>query len=169
MVERMIRRTAINAILVILVAVLLGLLIIQPQIGCQNSAPRFNPGLRTVKVPVGNRTFRLEVANTNASRQTGLMHRDSMGADQGMIFVFPYEDDLAFYMRNTKIPLDILYLDAGGKVVSIHAMKPFDETSIWSAKPAKYAIELNQGMAGKTGVKVGDVVAIPKDVEALDR
>jgi uncharacterized membrane protein (UPF0127 family) len=65
-------------------------------------------------------------------------------------------------MKNTRIPLDILYLDAGGQVVSIHQMKPYDtRTETRSARPAKYAIELNVGRAAAVGVKPGDVLEIP--------
>ena len=86
-----------------------------------------------------------------------------------MLFVFPDEDYRSFWMRNTLIPLDIVYLDAGGNVVSIKQMKPMDETGVPSDFPAKYAIEMNQGAAAKAGVKVGDVLNIPANArESLD-
>jgi uncharacterized membrane protein (UPF0127 family) len=89
------------------------------------------------------------------------MHRQSMPADHGMIFVFPDEAIRAFWMRNTKIPLDILYLSAAGRVVSIHPLEPLDETPVRSDGPAKYAIELNQGAAARAGVQVGFVIELP--------
>jgi uncharacterized membrane protein (UPF0127 family) len=66
-------------------------------------------------------------------------------------------------MKNTLIPLDIIYLDAGGKVVSVMQMKPLDESSVPSDGPAKYAVELNQGAAKRAGVAAGDTLVIPED------
>ncbi|HEV7299118.1 MAG TPA: DUF192 domain-containing protein [Tepidisphaeraceae bacterium] len=126
--------------------------------GCNDAAPTALP---TVPVRIGQQTFQLEIANDDAERQQGLMHRDSMPPNHGMIFVFPDERERAFWMKNTKIPLDILYLDSVGTIVSIRQLKPFDETSISSWFPARFAIELNEGAADKSGVRVGHVVKIP--------
>ena len=115
----------------------------------------------TVRMQIGSQQFTLEVAATPKSQQLGLMHRQSMPADRGMIFVFPQERELSFWMKNTLIPLDILYLDKGGKVVAVRQMKAMDETPVPSGSPAKYAIELNQGTADRVGVKSGDVLQIP--------
>jgi uncharacterized protein len=127
--------------------------------GCADPVP--TSGLSTIEMPIGARTYTLEIANTRATRERGLMERDSMPADRGMIFVFDGEDERSFWMKNTRIPLDILYLDRNGRVVSIHQMKPYDRSGVPSAEPAKYAIELNQGQAQRAGVKVGDVLKIP--------
>ena len=88
--------------------------------GCRNdpSKPAGEPG--TVDVTVGNKPFRLWIAATAQSREYGLMNRPSMPPDRGMLFVFRREEPkMSFWMRNTLIPLDIIYLDAGGQVVSI--------------------------------------------------
>jgi len=69
---------------------------------------------------------------------------------------------LHFWMKNTYIPLDIIYLDADGRVVTIKQMKPLDTTTVSNEKPAKYAIELNQGMAQKAGVREGDIIRLPE-------
>jgi len=66
-----------------------------------------------------------------------------------------------FWMRNTRIPLDIVYVRPDGLIVSVHTMKPLDLTSVKSAGPAMYAIELNAGVAGQLGLKPGDMVDIP--------
>lgn len=117
--------------------------------------------LPTVSLKIGNKDFTIETAVTDESREIGLMYRDSMADDHGMIFVFPDEQPRAFWMKNTHIPLDIIYADSKGKVVSVSNMKPFDLTSIESAGPAKFAIELNPGIPASTGLKVGDVISIP--------
>jgi len=128
-----------------------------------------NRNLPTTTMRLGNEQFTLEVADEDKEREVGLMNRRSMPADHGMIFVFPQESRLSFYMKNTLIPLDILYLDGDGDVVSVHQMQPLDLTSIPSRAPAKYAIELNLGTAARLGLKPGDHLDVPKDAATTDR
>lgn len=117
--------------------------------------------LPTVTMEIGNKKFVIELALHDDQHAIGLMYRDSMPADHGMIFVFPDEQQRSFWMKNTRIPLDIAYLDKTGKVVSIKQMKPFDLTGVDSEKPAKYAIEFNVNVASQAGLKVGDMVKLP--------
>lgn len=123
--------------------------------------PQPEPG--TVRMKLGAETFTLEVASTPRARNLGLMHRTSMPQDRGMLFVFEDEEERSFWMKNTHIPLDIVYINGAGKVVSIKQMKPLDEIGVWSDHPAQYAVELNEGAAKRAGVKVGDVLIIPPD------
>jgi len=110
---------------------------------------------------IGSEQFALEVARSPAEQETGLMKRDSMPKDHGMIFVFPNDEVRKFWMKNTRFALDILFLDAKGKVVSIHQMKAYDLHETSSDLPARYAVELNDGAAAESGVKTGDDVDIP--------
>jgi hypothetical protein len=110
---------------------------------------------------LGSRDFNLEVADNDQSRETGLMYRDSMADDHGMIFVFPDEQVRQFYMANTRIPLDIAFMDAGGTVVSVKSMLPLDLRITSSDRAAKYAVEMNGGAAAAIGLKVGDRVVFP--------
>ena len=136
--------------------------------GCRQGTPATaRSSLPTVTMPIGSKTFILEIANTFSSRQDGLMHRDSMPADHGMIFVFDREQKLGFYMKNTRIPLDIVYVNAAAEVVSIKQMKPYDLTSVSSDFPALWAIELNKGAAAEAGVKVGDRLEIPQAARSV--
>jgi uncharacterized protein len=107
------------------------------------------------------RQFTIEVATTEEQEARGLMYRDSMPASHGMLFVMPRLEPTKFWMQNTRIPLDILFLDQKGKVVDIIAAKPFDETNVGPSVPVRYVIELNQGTSEKIGLKVGDTVEIP--------
>jgi uncharacterized protein len=116
----------------------------------------------TVAMTIGSETFNLEIADTDAEQQRGLMHRHHMPADHGMIFVNEDEEVRSFWMKNTFIPLDILYLDASGTVVAIKQMKPHDLRGVSSDRPAMYAVELNQGAALRVGVKVGDKLEVPE-------
>jgi uncharacterized membrane protein (UPF0127 family) len=131
--------------------------------GCSSYKPPDN--LPTVPMQLGTKRFTLEIARNDASRQKGLMLRDSMPRDWGMIFVFPDERELDFWMKNTRYPLDILYVAADGKIVSIHRMEPYDLNTTASEGAAKYAIELNAGQAETTGLKKGDVLSIPPEAK----
>jgi uncharacterized membrane protein (UPF0127 family) len=132
--------------------------------GCKDQAPVAAPastGIPTTQMKIGSRTFTLEIARTEEQQQTGLMRRDSMPEDHGMIFVFGDDQVRNFWMKNTRFPLDIVFVDREGKTVSVHQMAAFDETNTSSDLPARYAIELNKGMAADASVKSGDVLEIP--------
>lgn len=99
----------------------------------------------------------IEIADTDFDIQTGLMYRTSMKEKQGMLFMFEEESERYFYMKNTKIPLDIIYIDASNKIVSFQKnAKPFDESSLPSNAPAKYVLEINAGLTDTWGLAVGD-------------
>jgi uncharacterized membrane protein (UPF0127 family)/Skp family chaperone for outer membrane proteins len=119
------------------------------------------PALPTTAMQIGSKTYQLEIAGDQASREHGLMERNTLPADHGMIFVFSAASEQNFWMHHTRFPLDIIYVGANGRVVSIKTMKPYDETAVPSDGEAKYAIELNAGQAATTGLKPGDPVKIP--------
>ncbi len=101
----------------------------------------------------------IEIADTEFDTQTGLMYRESMEKNQAMLFVFEDVTERHFYMKNTKIPLDIIYIDANKTIVSFQKnAKPFDENSLPSNAPAKYVLEINAGLVDAWGVSVGDKI-----------
>lgn len=100
--------------------------------------------------------FNVELADTPAERQRGLMFRKSMPTESGMLFIFDGEHPREFWMRNTWIPLDILYFSAKGRLVSIQAQaQPYDETPLPSRAPARYVLEINGGLAAELGILPG--------------
>lgn len=104
-------------------------------------------------------TLDIEIADTDFDIQTGLMYRNSMKNSQGMLFVFDDETERFFYMKNTKIPLDLIYIDADKTIVSFQKnANPFDESSLPSNAPAKYVLEINAGLVDTWGISVGDGV-----------
>lgn len=115
-------------------------------------------------VELGGRTFSVEIADTTDKQALGLMFRDSMPDDQGMLFIFPNEAPRSFWMKNTRIPLDIMYFDKDLKMVSVSADTPPCKVrrcpSYPSKGPAMYVLELNAGMAGKLGVGEGDQLTL---------
>lgn len=110
----------------------------------------------TSKGPVG---FTVELALTPENRATGLMDRQSMAADHGMLFRFDQTRDVLMWMKNTPLSLDMLFIAENGRIARIaENTVPFSETIIPSGSPVRYVLELNAGTAAKTGVAVGDLV-----------
>jgi uncharacterized membrane protein (UPF0127 family) len=99
----------------------------------------------------------IEIADTDYDVQTGLMYRNSMQENQGMLFVFPAMRERFFYMKNTRIPLDLIYIDNNKLIVSFQEnANPLDESSLPSEVPAQYVLEVNAGLAEKWLLEVGD-------------
>jgi uncharacterized membrane protein (UPF0127 family) len=131
------------------------------------TGPSTSPSdLPTTSMQIGSKTYELEIAADDASREHGLMERDSMDKDHGMIFVFDVPAEQSFWMHHTRFPLDILFLDEKDKIVSIHTMKAYDENTTPSNGVSKYAIELNAGEAADDGAKPGDTLKVPAAVDA---
>ncbi len=107
---------------------------------------------------VDGHAVRAEVASTEETRMRGLMYRDAMGADDGMLFVYEDEKVRSFWMKDTRIPLSIAFADKHGTIVWIADMKPLDTRGTSSMVPATYALEMNQGWFERNGVERGDVI-----------
>lgn len=105
------------------------------------------------------KTFTIETAIGEYQTQTGLMYRKELPKDSGMLFMFDDEAPRSFYMKNTEIELDILYIDANSKIVKIYRKaKPFDPTSLPSNLPVKYVLELGGAVSSSYGIVEGDRV-----------
>jgi uncharacterized membrane protein (UPF0127 family) len=131
--------------------------------GCSNASPS---GLPMTAMPIGSKIYQLEIATNDASREHGLMERDTLSPDHGMIFVFNQPQTSSFWMHHTRFPLDIIFADAHARIVSIRSMKAYDETPTYSKGAYEYAIEINAGEATAAGVKPGDTLQIPPVVSA---
>ncbi len=111
--------------------------------------------LPTIVLQSGMHIVRAAVAQSPAQRQTGLMFRREMAQHEGMLFVFDEASTQCFYMRNTPLPLSIAFIADDGSVVNLADMQPQTLDSHCSAKPVRYALEMNQGWFAKRGVKPG--------------
>ncbi len=112
-----------------------------------------------INTAAGPKKFRVELANTDASRSRGMMFRTQMAPDAGMLFDFFTEQPASFWMRNTLIPLDMIFIKADGTILNIHQRAiPHDETSVNSAGPVRAVLEVNGGTASRLGIKPGDKV-----------
>ena len=114
--------------------------------------------LPTTQLTAGMHLIRAEIADEEGERQIGLMHRPSMPANEGMIFVFERPEQQCFWMRNTLIPLSIAFLDDEGRIVNIEEMKPQSDDSHCSKKPVRFVLEMNKGWFDKRGLKPGSVL-----------
>lgn len=114
-----------------------------------------NIQFQTKTIQIGNQSFEVEIAQTQSQRQRGLMFREELKPNTGMFFVFETENIYPFWMKNTLIPLDIIWFDKNGIIVDIQSMEPCTETICKSYIPKKksqYVLEVNRNeFAGKTG------------------
>jgi len=116
------------------------------------------PQLPEIPLTIRGHAVIAEVAANDGQRMQGLMHRRMMPENRGMLFVFPQTMPLAFWMQNTYLALSIAFVDEAGTIVNIEDMKPLTTDNHHSARPARYALEMNQGWFRKRGIKAGDKV-----------
>lgn len=114
-----------------------------------------NPRLPTVTIQAGLHLIRAEVAADPATRMRGLMLRERLGPNEGMLFVFPQPDRHCFWMRNTLIALSIAFLDDDGTIASIADMTPHSEDSHCPPRPVRFALEMEQGWFARRGISPG--------------
>jgi uncharacterized protein len=122
-------------------------------VACAQTGPQ--PPLPTVRLNADIHNIQAEVAQSDDQRATGLMFRKEMEPNAGMLFVFDQPEAHCFWMKNTLLPLSIAFIADDGTVVNIADMKPLNTDSHCSAKPVRFALEMNQGWFAKRGVKAG--------------
>jgi uncharacterized membrane protein (UPF0127 family) len=114
--------------------------------------------LPTTTLTISEHRIVAELAVNQDQRSLGLMNRFSLQPDRGMLFVFERPEPLAFWMKNTYIPLSIAFIGADGRIVNIEDMQPQTEDSHWSKGPALYALEMKKGWFQERGIGPGAVV-----------
>jgi uncharacterized membrane protein (UPF0127 family) len=144
--------------ILVLVALLLSALVSQPA----GALETFKTSELTILTAGGPHKFTIELAITGPEREQGLMFRRSLAPDAGMLFDMDLPTNITMWMKNTFIPLDMLFLDPAGRIVDIHERAVPQSTDIISTRaPARYVIELNGGTAERLGIKIGDRVTSP--------
>ncbi len=121
---------------------------------------------RLADVFFGNSVVRAEIADTPELRSRGLMFREHLNDAEGMLFVFDYEGRWSFWMKNTLIPLDIIWIDNNFRIIHIEKAVPCVEETCVSyspSAPARYVVEVNHGYTERNGVGIGDPVSIVFD------
>jgi uncharacterized protein len=144
-----------RAVLLLVAAVLTGVVRLSPRAELQ----KFPISELTIASATGPHRFKVEVAETPAQMEQGLMFRTSLGADAGMLFIYPQPTVATMWMENTLIPLDMLFVDAQGRIVNIYQRAvPQSLDVISAAAPVRAVIELNGGTAARLGIAPGDRV-----------
>lgn len=113
------------------------------------------------RVCINGNCFIVEVVDTPQSREVGLMNRAQLDENKGMFFVFENEGNYPFWMKNTLIPLDMIWMDSSGKIVDIKEADPCtsDPCQVYyHMGSAKYVLEVNKGLSAELGINVGDIV-----------
>lgn len=118
--------------------------------------------LDTIKMSIAGTTVTLEVAKERETLSRGLMFRDSLAKNSGMLFIFPREGMYSFWMKNTRIPLSIAFINSQGRIVGLDEMRPYDTVTVHMPfEPYTYAIEMDSGWFSQNGVRKGDMLKIP--------
>ena len=120
-----------------------------------------NPTLKTTTLTAGGVEVVAEVAATELERNRGLMFRKTLEDGKGMLFVFESDQRVAFWMKNTSLPLSLAYISADGQILQILDLQPFSEQARPSERSVRYALEVPQGWFARAGLKVGDTFEIP--------
>lgn len=110
----------------------------------------------------GEAAFKVEIADDPSERSAGLMYRNFLPDDQGMLFIFPQQQQVGFWMRNTVLPLDIIFIDAEGRIQGIREGKPLSETTVTPGVPVQFVLELKKGTATRLGIEDGDLIKHPR-------
>ena len=136
-------------------ASLLGLAILLAALAYATPGGAQAPRLSTVQLTAGIHLITAEVATTDAARARGLMFRQSLPANHGMLFIFDRREVQCMWMRNTLIPLSVAFIEDDGTIVNIHDMQPHDERSHCAKQPVRYALEMAQGWFAAKGIGPG--------------
>lgn len=112
-------------------------------------------------VKINNAKLKVKLAVTGEQMAKGLMDVAEMPEDEGMLFCYPEEKILTFWMKSTPIPLSIAFIDRDKKIIQIEDLEPYDEASVHSDRPAKWALEANQGWFDRNNISIGDKINIP--------
>ena len=120
------------------------------------------PGTLDIRGDEGRLRFRVEVMDDAAERAQGLMFRESLAKFSGMLFVYDTPQPVAFWMKNTLIPLDMLFFDGSGRLVRVkESARPHDETPVVGGEAIRYVLEINGGLAGQLGIAPGSEMRSP--------
>ena len=147
-------------ILILFLALLNSYLIIKSTQTSENIPTNHQPS----KITINNHIFNLEIASTSLEKSIGLMHRTQLNKDTGMLFIFENEKPQSFWMKNTLIPLDLIFINSNNNIVDIkHNFQPCNSDpceTYTSSQPASYVLEINGGLVKDLNIEIGQQVNI---------
>lgn len=120
-------------------------------------------GFAKTRLEMGGEVFSVEIADTPEKQAQGLMFREELGVNEGMLFVFDRDQRLSFWMKNTSLPLSLAYLASDGMIKEIYDLEPQSLRPVQSSFAVRYALEVNRGTFERLGLKVGDSVLLPPE------
>jgi hypothetical protein len=122
----------------------------------------FVPSPNFVNIKIADTNYKIELAKTSAQKIKGLSKRNTLCSNCGMLFIFGFETELPFWMKDTLIPLDMIWLDKNGKIVDIKTTDKTNSKKIYqNQSPAQYVLELNANDYQKLNLKIGDIIQLP--------
>jgi uncharacterized membrane protein (UPF0127 family) len=121
-----------------------------------------DPAPLVAETDQGEQAFKIEIADDSTERAAGLMFRNFLPDRQGMLFVFEKTQDVGFWMRNTVLPLDLIFIDEDGRVRGIREGVPLSEAMITPGVPVRFVLELKKGTAARSGIEDGDLIRHPR-------
>ncbi|MEP9388188.1 DUF192 domain-containing protein [Mesorhizobium sp. KR9-304] len=166
----MIRKSLLAVVAVVAIVAALGFYIGMPQ-SSADQAMRLpvDAAPLVAETAGGERSFTIEIADDGSERSAGLMFRQTMDDDHGMLFVFSETKEVGFWMKNTPMPLDLIFIGEDGRVRGILPGEPFSEAPISPGEPVRFVLELKRGTAEKAGIKDGDILRHPTIAAAAGR
>jgi uncharacterized membrane protein (UPF0127 family) len=160
----MTRKILLAVVAIVAIVAALGFYIGMPQ-SSADQAMRLpvDPALLVAETAGGERSFTIEIADDQSERSAGLMFRETMDDDHGMLFVFQETRPVGFWMKNTPMPLDIVFIGEDGKVLDVLPGEPFSEALVspGTTTLVRYVLELKRGIAEKAGIKNGGAIRHP--------
>lgn len=132
---------------------------------CASCQGKAQPRLPEAEIAIKGRTIRVELARSPKEQERGLMFRQELGKDRGMLFVFAEDERQSFWMKNTLIPLSIAYISSSGRIEDIFDMEPLSLAPVKTSHYVRYALEVPRGYFGEIGAAVGDQVELPEELE----
>lgn len=128
--------------------------------GCENGEP--NSGLTTVEIKLGDQRVNVELAISDDEKEKGLMYRSTMEKNSGMLFVYEDEYEMCVWMKNTKFPLAVAFINRDGEIINTHEMNVESTDDYCSAKPAMYVLEMEKGWFSRNNVVIGSKIDLSK-------
>jgi uncharacterized membrane protein (UPF0127 family) len=125
-----------------------------------------DPTPLVAETAAGKHSFTIEVADDMHERSRGLMYRETMADDHGMLFVFDQTQPVGFWMKDTPLPLDLVFIGADGRIRDILPGTPYSEATISPGEPVRFVLELKQGTAQRLGIAAGDFIRHPEITRA---